>query len=47
MILWGIISTATAAAQNFAGLVVIRFFLGFVEAAYFVCFSVCTWEDVL
>ncbi|KAF3398002.1 hypothetical protein F1880_006439 [Penicillium rolfsii] len=35
MILWGIISTATAAAHNFAGLVVIRFFLGFVEAAYF------------
>ncbi|EAW07180.1 putative MFS transporter [Aspergillus clavatus NRRL 1] len=35
MILWGIISTATAGAQNFAGLVVIRFFLGFVEAAYF------------
>lgn len=37
MILWGIISTATAAAKNFAGLVVIRFFLGFIEAAYFVC----------
>ncbi|KAJ5488399.1 Major facilitator superfamily domain general substrate transporter [Penicillium expansum] len=35
MILWGIISTATAAAQGYAGLVVIRFFLGFVEAAYF------------
>ncbi|KAJ5167502.1 uncharacterized protein N7482_006283 [Penicillium canariense] len=35
MILWGIISTATAAAQNFAGLVVTRFFLGFIEAAYF------------
>ncbi|KAL4915522.1 major facilitator superfamily domain-containing protein [Aspergillus aurantiobrunneus] len=35
MILWGIISTCTAAAQNYAGLVVIRFFLGFVEAAYF------------
>ncbi|KAJ5704244.1 hypothetical protein N7493_011382 [Penicillium malachiteum] len=35
MICWGIISTCTAAAQNFAGLVVIRFFLGFVEAAYF------------
>lgn len=37
MMLWGVISTATAAAQNYAGLVVIRFFLGFVEAAYFVC----------
>ncbi|OJJ63750.1 hypothetical protein ASPSYDRAFT_141445 [Aspergillus sydowii CBS 593.65] len=35
MILWGIISTCTAAAQSYAGLVVIRFFLGFVEAAYF------------
>lgn len=35
MIVWGIISTATAACQNFAGLVAIRFFLGFVEAAYF------------
>ncbi|KAJ5725067.1 uncharacterized protein N7483_006424 [Penicillium malachiteum] len=35
MICWGIISTCTAAAQNFAGLVVIRFFLGFIEAAYF------------
>jgi hypothetical protein len=39
MILWGIISTATAGAQNFAGLVVTRFFLGFVEAAYFVRLS--------
>lgn len=39
MIVWGIISTATAGAQNFAGLVVIRFFLGFVEAAYFVRLS--------
>jgi MFS family permease len=35
MMLWGIISTATAAASSYAGLVVIRFFLGFVEAAYF------------
>lgn len=47
MVLWGIISTATAAAHNFAGLVVIRFFLGFVEAAYFVYFPVNIWEDVL
>jgi hypothetical protein len=37
MMTWGVISTLTAAAQNYAGLVVIRFFLGFVEAAYFVC----------
>ncbi|KAK1138776.1 hypothetical protein N8T08_002007 [Aspergillus melleus] len=35
MVMWGIVSTCTAAAQNYAGLVVIRFFLGFVEAAYF------------
>ncbi|KAL4795679.1 major facilitator superfamily domain-containing protein [Aspergillus venezuelensis] len=35
MILWGIISTCTDAAQDYAGLVVIRFFLGFVEAAHF------------
>ncbi|KKK19201.1 MFS transporter [Aspergillus rambellii] len=35
MMLWGVISTCTAAAQSYASLVVIRFFLGFVEAAYF------------
>ena len=35
MILWGMISAATAAAESFGGLVAIRFFLGFVEAAYF------------
>ncbi|KAL8932488.1 MAG: hypothetical protein Q9211_006284, partial [Gyalolechia sp. 1 TL-2023] len=35
MIIWGVISTATAAAESFGGLVAIRFFLGFVEAAYF------------
>ncbi|CAN9472707.1 unnamed protein product [Alternaria alternata] len=35
MIVWGIISGATGACQNFAGLVVCRFFLGFIEAAYF------------
>lgn len=34
-IIWGVISTLTAAAQNFGGLIAIRFFLGFVEAAYF------------
>ena len=37
MILWGTISTLTAAVQSFSGLVAVRFFLGFVEAAYFVC----------
>ncbi|KAL8870518.1 MAG: hypothetical protein Q9174_003454 [Haloplaca sp. 1 TL-2023] len=35
MIVWGVISAATAAAESFGGLVAIRFFLGFVEAAYF------------
>ncbi|KAG9240617.1 major facilitator superfamily domain-containing protein [Calycina marina] len=35
MIIWGIISGVTAACQNFAGLVACRFFLGYVEAAYF------------
>ncbi|ESZ98468.1 MFS transporter [Sclerotinia borealis F-4128] len=35
MILWGIISTATAATHNYVGLLMCRFFLGFVEAAYF------------
>lgn len=36
MVVWGIISTATAACQSFGGLVTARFFLGFIEAAYFV-----------
>jgi len=36
MIIWGVISAATAAAQSFGGLLAIRFTLGFVEAAYFV-----------
>lgn len=35
MITWGIISGATAGVQSFGGLVAVRFFLGFVEAAYF------------
>ncbi|KAK0719590.1 major facilitator superfamily domain-containing protein [Lasiosphaeris hirsuta] len=35
MIIWGIISAATAACTNAAGLLAVRFFLGFVEAAYF------------
>ncbi|KAF2261818.1 pantothenate transporter liz1 [Lojkania enalia] len=35
MIVWGMISGATGACQNFGGLVACRFFLGFVEAAYF------------
>lgn len=36
MIVWGVISTLTAATHNYGGLVANRFFLGFVEAAYFV-----------
>ncbi|KAF2789441.1 pantothenate transporter liz1 [Melanomma pulvis-pyrius CBS 109.77] len=35
MIIWGIISGATGACHNFSGLVACRFFLGFIEAAYF------------
>jgi hypothetical protein len=36
MILWGIISGATGGVQSYGGLIACRFFLGFVEAAYFV-----------
>jgi len=35
MIIWGIISGATAACQTYGGLIACRFMLGFVEAAYF------------
>ncbi|KAF2120083.1 pantothenate transporter liz1 [Lophiotrema nucula] len=35
MIIWGIISGATGACHSFGGLVACRFFLGFIEAAYF------------
>ncbi|KAH8728079.1 pantothenate transporter liz1 [Phaeosphaeriaceae sp. PMI808] len=35
MIVWGIISGATGACQNFGGLLACRFFLGIVEAAFF------------
>ncbi|OAR02239.1 hypothetical protein LLEC1_06145 [Akanthomyces lecanii] len=35
MMIWGVISTATAAVHSFGGLLACRFFLGFVEAAYF------------
>lgn len=34
MLLWGLISTLSGCATNFAGMVTIRFFLGFVEAAF-------------
>ncbi|KAL0937832.1 allantoate permease [Colletotrichum truncatum] len=33
--LWGVVSTCNAGAKNFTHLVVIRFFLGFVEAPFF------------
>lgn len=36
MIVWGVISAATAACEGFGGLIACRFMLGFVEAAYFV-----------
>lgn len=32
--LWGMISTLTGNVQNFKGMILIRFFLGFVEAAF-------------
>ena len=34
MLVWGLISTLTGLVQNFAGMVMIRFFLGFVEAIF-------------
>ena len=33
MVVWGIISGATAGCQNFGGLIACRFFLGVIEAA--------------
>lgn len=35
MIVWGIVSGATAGCKTYGGLIAVRFFLGFVEAAYF------------
>ncbi|KAI1332832.1 MFS general substrate transporter [Xylariaceae sp. FL0255] len=35
MMLWGTISALTSTVTNFSGLIAVRFFLGFVEAAYF------------
>ncbi|KAK3297306.1 general substrate transporter [Chaetomium fimeti] len=34
MLLWGLISTLSGVVTNFAGMIAIRFFLGFVEAAF-------------
>ena len=41
MVIWGIVSGSTAAAQSFRGLVAVRFFLGFVE----VCASRATGDS--
>lgn len=35
MIIWGAVCTTTAAVQNFAGLLVVRIFLGVTEAPFF------------
>jgi MFS family permease len=35
MVVWGIISAATGAVQTYTGLLLVRFVLGFVEAAFF------------
>ncbi|KAJ7282885.1 major facilitator superfamily domain-containing protein [Mycena rebaudengoi] len=35
MAVWGVVSAATGAVQNFVGLLLCRFFLGFVEAVFF------------
>ncbi|MBE3041421.1 MFS transporter [Candidatus Bathyarchaeota archaeon] len=35
MVIWGVISAATAAVHTYEGLLAVRFFLGFIEAAYF------------
>jgi MFS family permease len=34
MLLWGMVSTLSGVAHNFVGMVLIRFFLGFIEAAF-------------
>jgi sugar phosphate permease len=34
MFIWGLVSTLSGVAKNFTGMVLIRFFLGFVEAAF-------------
>jgi MFS family permease len=35
MIVWGIVATLTALVKNYTGLVLVRFFLGFVEAPFY------------
>ena len=34
MLVWGMISTLSGNTNNFAGMVAVRFFIGFVEAAF-------------
>lgn len=43
--MWGVVSTCNAATHSFTGLVVVRFFLGFVEAPFFpgVIFLMSSW----
>jgi MFS family permease len=36
MMIWGVISGATAASQTYGGLLACRFILGLIEAAYYV-----------
>jgi MFS family permease len=45
MIVWGVISATTGAVHSYGGLIAVRFFLGFVEAAYFpgVLFFLSSW----
>jgi MFS family permease len=45
MMLWGVLSCVTGAVKNYSGLLVCRFFLGFLEAAYFpgVVFLLSCW----
>jgi MFS transporter, ACS family, DAL5 transporter family protein len=45
MMVWGLISCATGAVQSYGGLIAVRFFLGFIEAAYFpgVLFFLSSW----
>ena len=35
MFMWGTVSACTGAVQNYAGMVALRFILGFVEAPFF------------
>jgi MFS family permease len=35
MLVWGAVATLTALVKNFTGLVLVRFFLGFVEAPFY------------